>query len=765
MVVLQNTFLILGFIYLGTNAQISFPGSSGNFANSENRGNINNGGRNRGCQSGVCQPVVDCAGRMTLSERSFNKCTLENFQPGLCCRLLSNRDVNAFNVRETAQRSQTCPANVAANPLLRTASFSTSDRFPVTVLRSANQIPESSSAFFHNGHQAPKAGALLSSKIALTGLQSARESFVLPFENGQCTTRTENIVFDQNCPRSPRCNPNEKYRNPRGLCNNLRQPLFGAVFTPVQRILRNAYFDGFEIPRRDSNGSPLPSARLVSTSITRKNKNTASQYTNILMSMGQFLDHDLVHVPVHRLDNGDTIDCCSTRFGNNSLQCFPISIPRGDISFGSRTCINFVRSLSAPDLDCNPGPNEQLNQLTHWIDGSNIYGSTQEETNKLRSFRGGKLRMMRSSLLPEDNENEECVDEFECFLAGDSRVNEQLTLAVMHTLWVRQHNKVADELAQFNPFWNDETLFQEAKRIVSAQWQHVIFNEWLPVMLGPTMMESFGLWTLRRGFSFDYRNDFDPRITNEFAAAGFRVGHTLIPSFLKAYSLISSRLTRRWQLRSIFNDPGVLETPGVFDEVALGMVIQNVEDFDNSFTEEITDHLFERNGDGLDLIALNIQRARDHGIPGYVRYREICGLGRARTFEDLGSNISRRKIAQLKSIYKSVDDIDLFIGMTLEDKFRDAFIGRTFLCIISDQFARLKKGDRYFYDLSNQAGSFTSAQLDEIRKFSLSRLICDNTNIKEIQPLALEQPDNIYNILTPCRSSAIPKTNLFPWTV
>ena len=106
-----------------------------------------------------------------------------------------------------------------------------------------------------------------------------------------------------------------------------------------------------------------------------------------------------------------------------------------------------------------------------------------------------------------------------------------------------------------------------------------------------------------------------------------------------------------------------------------------------------------------------------------------------------------------------MDDIDLYIGMTLEELSNpDVLAGDTFLCLIGDQFARLKWGDRFYYDLSNQKGSFDqcnifqfynakviliihifSVQLNEIRKTSLARLICDNSkNIKVIQPLALK---------------------------
>ena len=144
----------------------------------------------------------------------------------------------------------------------------------------------------------------------------------------------------------------------------------------------------------------------------------------------------------------------------------------------------------------------------------------------------------------------------------------------------------------------------------------------------------------------------------------------------------------------------------------------------------------------MDLVALNIQRGRDHGLRGYNDYRQECQIGRASSFEDLRSTMSGEAISKLRRVYNSVDDIDLFAGAMMETpEYQGSYVGRTFLCLIGDTFARLKKGDRFFYDLGGQSGSFTGTQLREIRKASMARLICDNADrITTMQRLAFQLP-------------------------
>ena len=109
-----------------------------------------------------------------------------------------------------------------------------------------------------------------------------------------------------------------------------------------------------------------------------------------------------------------------------------------------------------------------------------------------------------------------------CFHAGDNRVNEQPGLATMHTLWLREHNRVALKLSSINPHWSDDRTFLETRRYIGAVIQHITYNEWLPIILGPRVLEIFELKLLPRGYYTGYNDTVNPTISNAFASSAFR---------------------------------------------------------------------------------------------------------------------------------------------------------------------------------------------------------------------------------------------------
>lgn len=182
--------------------------------------------------------------------------------------------------------------------------------------------------------------------------------------------------------------------------------------------------------------------------------------------------------------------------------------------------------------------------MTAFIDGSVIYGANNSTANDLREFDGGRLRMQKTPdnrfiLPPSLDPNDGCNSEFEmsrgryCFASGDPRANENLHLTTMHLLWARQHNQLTEKLSKINPHWNDEILYQEARRIVAAQLQHITYNEFLPIIIGDQEMKNHNIKLLDRGFKLFDPTQVDPSIANSFSTASFRFAHTLLPGLMK----------------------------------------------------------------------------------------------------------------------------------------------------------------------------------------------------------------------------------------
>lgn len=191
-------------------------------------------------------------------------------------------------------------------------------------------------------------------------------------------------------------------------------------------------------------------------------------------------------------------------------------------------CIEFIRSSATfADTQCSYGKREQLNLETSFIDGSHIYGMNAEEAMKLRDISSGRGLLLVQSvpnsmdLLPQDPTPKpaDCLDYTEsrrCFRAGDNRVNQNPGLMVMHTILMREHNRIANILADLNPNWLDETIYQEARRIVVAFIQHITYNEYLPILLGEQRMRAYELYSNSGSNYFTgYNENIDPRINNE----------------------------------------------------------------------------------------------------------------------------------------------------------------------------------------------------------------------------------------------------------
>ena len=214
---------------------------------------------------------------------------------------------------------------------------------------------------------------------------------------------------------------------------------------------------------------------------------------------------------------------------NNSAACFPIPVPEDDPRITTVPCLPFTRS-SATCRDGLTDVREQLNQITSFTDASNLYGSTASVAEDLRDYEPniGKLRIGILSAagkpyLPFNPKNKDCVqieglEEVPCFDAGDKRVNEHIALTAMHTLWLREHNRIADEMKILNPDMNGDTIYYETRKIIGAMMQKITYDEYLPKVIGADGMAMMGEYT-------GYKKNLDPTVINSFATASYRFGH------------------------------------------------------------------------------------------------------------------------------------------------------------------------------------------------------------------------------------------------
>ncbi|XP_021965343.1 peroxidasin homolog isoform X1 [Folsomia candida] len=539
---------------------------------------------------------------------------------------------------------------------------------------------------------------------------------------------------------------NRKYRTIDGTCNNPSQIMWGASYTPFQRLLTSQYENAFNLPKgwtasKQYNGYTLPDARVVTNKIiTTDSISPDSNYTHMLMQWGQFLDHDLDHaLPSLSIESfGERVSC--RRTCENVAPCFPMQAPTGDVRIRTRKCMEFTRSAGV----CGSGvtsilfeslqQREQINQLTSYIDASQVYGSSEIELTALRSItepiylRNGIFMFPNKPLMPfaTDDNFVDCRRNFRmsdvpCFVGGDIRVNEQVGLLAMHTIWFRQHNFVAQKLRDANPRWRNETVFQEARKIVGAQMQHISYVEWLPKIVGSLGMAELGPY---RG----YNPKINPSITNAFATAAMRFGHTLInPSLRRLDGNFETIREGDIPLRQAFFAPWRLVEEGGVDPLMRGLFdtpakLRKSTEFLNS---HLTNDLFgHAHLVALDLASMNIQRSRDHGLPSYNDYRAHCGLTKATSFDDLKFEIPDKELRnKLQQVYGHVSNIDLWVGGIAEQpSSADARVGPTFRCILLDQFRRLRDGDRFWYE-NEEINS--KEQIREIKRTTLARVLCD----------------------------------------
>lgn len=479
-----------------------------------------------------------------------------------------------------------------------------------------------------------------------------------------------------------------------GTGNNLANPLWGSAGIQFLRQAAAAYADGASAV----GGEGRPSARVISNALAAEGDSSVISdrlMSAMIYAWGQFLDHDLD----------------LTLAGGQETMSIPV--PAGDPWFdpsgtGTKT-LDTHRSVFDPATGLSAAnPRQQLNAVTAWIDGSMIYGSDRAAADSLRTFASGRMKTSAGNLLPMDANG--------FFLAGDIRVNENPELISLQTLFVREHNWQASELARRNPGWSDEQLYQEARARVIAEVQAITYNQWLPALLGPSALGRYQ----------GYQPGVNPGISNEFATAGFRLGHSLLGDEIEFLDNQGRPIRDAVSLADAFFKPELVRETGI-DAILKYLASDPSSELDNQVVDSVRNFLFGPPGaGGLDLASLNIQRGRDHGLADYNAARRAYGLPAVASFAQIARNPETQR--KLQELYGSVDNIDLWVGALAEDHVPGGSVGPTVRAILADQFGRLRAGDRFWYERN-----FAGQDLQDLRNTTLTDILRRNTALTNLQ--------------------------------
>lgn len=436
---------------------------------------------------------------------------------------------------------------------------------------------------------------------------------------------------------------NDQFRTQSGFCNNIRNPNQGAADEPF--LLLTTPLRGLR------NGLRGPNPRTVSNIVCEEPATIPNDrgMSELVTFFGQFLDHTVTFIPI------------------NEEQPLPIAVPARDPVFTESQIIPFFRTEKRRRAP--------LNELSSYVDAASVYGVGEDESRALRELKGGRLNLP-GNFLPKDDNGQ--------FLAGDLRVNENGNLIAMHTIFAREHNTVAAEVAAAFPAFDDEQIYQLSRHIVSAEMQAVVYHEFIPALTGSKLAPYTG-----------YKRNVKGVVSNEFSTAAFRVGHTLLNSTVNSISP-TGELRKRLLRDSFFKPQAFLDD--TLEGLFRGMMRGFASEVDNGITGEVRNFLIDepKSPEQLDLPALNIQRGRDHGLPVCNRVREQFGLPAFTSFGQITSD--RNVVRRLRAAYNNVNQIDTWVCGICEDHAAGSSLGNLFNTIVRSEFTRLRDGDRFYFE-------------------------------------------------------------------
>jgi len=388
-----------------------------------------------------------------------------------------------------------------------------------------------------------------------------------------------------------------------------------------------------------------------------------------------------------------------------------------------------------PDQSSAPGmPPAFVTADTHWWDASQIYGDDLAFAAAIRSGETGKLRIDESGIFP--SEIDAHLD-----LSGVAG-NFWVGLALLHSLFMREHNSICDRLIAEYPSMSDEDVFAKARLINAALIAKIHTVDWTPAIIAhPTSVyalpanwwgvlgERFDRrwgrltkWDLLRGIPGSPTNHHGVpfSLTEEFVAV-YRM-HPLIPDDFTFRSLENDAVLNQLTLE----DLGALKVRRLLGEYAMTDLFYS---FGRMNPGAITLHNYPRmlqhfnrpDGTLIDLAAIDILRSRERGVPRYNEFRRLFHLKAPRTFDELTHNPQWAR--ELEEVYEGdIEKVDLTIGMYAEPLPRGFGFSDTAFRVFILMASRRLKSDRFF-TVDYRPEVYTQAGIDWVERNSMRSVL------------------------------------------
>lgn len=500
------------------------------------------------------------------------------------------------------------------------------------------------------------------------------------------------------------------YRTFDGSCTSVGNKMWGSTGTALY-----SYLHGHS--SKDPTGTDLPSPRLVSNVLCTQNDDVfnARGLSEFVVFFGQFIDHNIVATVA------------------NPNEPMPIEIPPDDPVFGNTTAtLHFVRNLRAVP-EGEPTAERPVNVLSSAFDLAAVYGADPVRASNLRTFENGMLKTSAGNMLPYNVNNlfNAPTSDTRFYLAGDHRANEHPVLTSLHTLFVREHNRLAQELNATFPDWNDDQLYNMSRMINWSQFQKIVFEEWFPAMTGRKLRR----YTRHRKWA-------NPSVSDVFSTAAFRIGHTLVGNSVSRMGPGNVEMPKM-DMKDMFFVPWAVAADGI-ETYVRGAVQNPAQEVDVLVHSSLRNFLFSAVPEekGFDLIALNLQRSRDHAIPPYNIVRRLYGRPAANKFSQITRNVALQ--SKLQSVYGTVDRVEAWIGLLAEDHLKGASMGRTMFKIWQKEFTRMRTGDRFYYEQKKMFPPEVVEKMPWVEQLKGVDHLMKNIIVRNTDILESEMPKNIW---------------------